>query len=94
MKLVAMQCRFSEDTLKPALTLLDGMQKQAILMAGCVGYDVYSSSIDGKVAVIQRWNDMANFDAYRASAAFSELGKALKPMMAAPPVTTVGEVSA
>jgi len=35
---------------------------------------------------------MEAFDAYRASPTFSTLGKGLKPMMSAPPVTTVAEI--
>jgi quinol monooxygenase YgiN len=92
MKLVAMQCRFSEANVKPALVLLESLKEQAVLMAGCEGYDVYSAN-DGAVVVIQRWTTMAEFDGYRKSEAFATIVKDLKPMMSAPPVTTVGEVS-
>jgi quinol monooxygenase YgiN len=94
MKLITVEINVAAEAVETAVALLEGLRKHAVAMLGCESYNVYrAGSNEGAVAVIQRWNDMVSFDAYRASEAFASLGKHLRPMLTAPPVTTIAEVT-
>ncbi|MEO0665315.1 MAG: antibiotic biosynthesis monooxygenase [Pseudomonadota bacterium] len=60
-------------------------------MDGCTHYAPYARG--SHLAIVQEWESLAAFDAYRASPAFATLGAQLKPLMTAPPVTKVAELT-
>ena len=43
----------------------------------------------GRIELIQHWDSIGAFDAYRQSALFKEIGVRLAPQMTRPPVTRV-----
>ena len=90
MKLIAVEAAFPFDRVEEAVALFDAQANAVRAMEGCEHYALYRAG--ATVAVVQRWTEMAAFDAYRASDAFAALGRGLRPMMAAPPVTTIAEI--
>lgn len=92
MKLICVEAAFPEDRISEAVALLEGQAGAVRAMEGCAHYALYRSPDAPRVAIVQRWADMGAFDAYRGSDAFAALGRGLKPLMTAPPVTTVAEV--
>ncbi len=95
MKLVIVETVFDPDNLAAPMAMLLNEATAVRGMTGCRGYDLYSGMDDGrKIVVIQRWTSMEAFDTYRQSEAFSRLGRGLRPMMIAPPVTTISEMAA
>ena len=61
-------------------------------MPGCRHYALYRKPSDDGVAIIQHWDGMEAFDAYRASETFVALGVGLRTLMVKPPVTISAEV--
>ncbi|MEO0919731.1 MAG: hypothetical protein AAFX98_03425, partial [Pseudomonadota bacterium] len=55
-------------------------------------YAFYRDPSGERLAIIQHWEGMKTFDAYRSSPTFAALGQGLAPMMASPPVTKVAEI--
>ena len=92
MKLITVEAEFAASDLDAAMALISGQAETVLAMSGCKHYALYRKpSCDG-VAIIQQWDGMAAFDAYRASDTFAALGVGIRPLMAKPPVTTVAEV--
>ena len=93
MKLVVVEAAFPPTDREAAIALFRDRADAVRAMDGCERYAVHRSvDDDGGVAIVQRWTSAAAFDAYRASDAFAALGRDLKPMMVAPPSTTVADV--
>ena len=91
MKLITVEAEVAAADLDKALELFEAEAGAVRAMAGCQSYAVYRAASGGRFAIVQKWADMAAFDAYRASPNFAAMGGALKPMMVAPPVTTIAE---
>ncbi|PRY20434.1 quinol monooxygenase YgiN [Aliiruegeria haliotis] len=92
MKLITVEAKFSAETLDNAIAAFEASAQAVCAMAGCQTYTIYSSNDAASIVIVQKWASMEQFDAYRGSAAFAEIGKSLKPMMTAPPITTVASV--
>ena len=90
MKLVTLEAAFAPEKIEDAVAAVEAQADVVRAMDGCQSYAVYQSP--GALAIVQQWQDMDRFDAYRQSSAFATLGAALKPLMSAPPVTTVASV--
>ena len=84
MKMVTVEARFAPENVDAAVAAFDAQSVAVNAMDGCESYAVYRRG-DSR-AIVQRWQDMQRFDAYRQSAAFAALGATLKPLMSAPPV--------
>jgi quinol monooxygenase YgiN len=67
-----------------AVLAKDGAEARAL--AGCLGFQTLrvAGSETGWI-LVEEWQDMAAFDAYKASAGFARVGAALGPLMLAPP---------
>lgn len=95
MKLITVEALFSTDNADKSITLFEDHAPSVRDMAGCRSYDLYTDPKDaGKIVIVQRWDSMSQFDRYRKSDVFTQLGMGLKPMMTAPPVTTICDVAA
>ncbi len=93
MKLITVEAQFAADDATRSIALFEDHAPSVRDMDGCARYDLYTDPNDGgKIMIVQRWTSMSHFDAYRQSDAFAQLGMGLKPMMTAPPVTTICEV--
>lgn len=93
MKLITVEALFSDNDAASAITLFESHAPSVRDMAGCKRYDLYADPAHaGNIVIVQRWDSMSEFDAYRTSDAFAQLGAGLKPMMTAPPVTTISSV--
>lgn len=90
MKLITVEATFVTDKVDAAIAAFDAQTDAVRAMEGCDSYAFYRSG--DTVAIVQRWQDMARFDAYRQSDVFAGLGATLKPLMSAPPVTTIASV--
>ncbi|MEO0945001.1 MAG: antibiotic biosynthesis monooxygenase [Pseudomonadota bacterium] len=90
MKLITVEAFFSSDTVAKALDAVNAQAETVSAMDGCERYAVYRS--DAALALVQKWHSMPQFDAYRNSDVFAGLIGALKPLMSAPPVTTIANV--
>ncbi|MEM9342271.1 MAG: antibiotic biosynthesis monooxygenase [Pseudomonadota bacterium] len=90
MKLIAVEATFGSDAVQSAVDAIEAQAESVRDMSGCEGYAHYRS--DDTIAIVQKWQSMAAFDAYRQSEVFAGLGAALMPLMAGPPVTTVASV--
>lgn len=91
MKSITVEAEFAPGDLEAAVELFAAQAKVVRNMAGCAHYALYRKPSGDGVAILQRWDTMEAFEAYRASAVFAELGKGLRPLMTAPPVTVVAE---
>ncbi len=60
----------------------EGMAAQ--MLEGCLGFMRVAGSDSGWM-LVEEWQDMAAFDAYKASPGFARVGEALKPLLLAPP---------
>lgn len=94
MTLVTVEATFSPRTLPGALALLAREAAAVRRMAGCARYAVFRSHEGADIAIVQRWHTHDAFNAYRTSEAFARLGAGLKPMMSAPPTTTIARIEA
>ena len=93
MKLVTVEAAFPAADLDRAVALFEEQAGAVRAMDGCEGYALYRAAGEsGTVGIIQRWRSTQALDAYRASPTFATLGQGLKPLMSAPPVTTVAEI--
>lgn len=93
MKLITVEALFSTDDAATAIALFGDHAPAVRDMAGCKSYDLYADPDNaGNIVIVQRWETMSYFDAYRTSDAFAQLGAGLKPMMTAPPDTTICSV--
>lgn len=90
MKLVTVEATFPADQSNAALAAISARAEATRAMDGCTGYEVYQNGPG--IAIVQKWTGMAAFEAYRGSAIFAGLIGALKPLMTAPPVTTIASV--
>jgi len=90
MKLVTVEATFTADTVDQAIRSFNDLAEKVRGMEGCDHYVLYKNG--ASVGIIQRWETIAHFDAYRQSDAFRALGSVLKPFMTVPPVTTAASV--
>ena len=90
MKLVTVEATFTADTVNQAIRAFNDQAETVRGMEGCDHYALYKNG--ASLGIIQRWETTAHFEAYRQSDAFRVLGSALKPLMTAPPVTTIAFV--
>ena len=90
MKLIAVEAEFPSERIEDAVGLFESQANAVRAMDGCEHYALYRAG--STVAIVQRWQTMSAFDAYRASDTFATLGQGLKPMMTKPPTTTIGEI--
>jgi quinol monooxygenase YgiN len=57
-------------------------------MPNNIGFRPYLDPVNtGSIRIFHEWEDTASFEAYTASAEFSGLGKFLRPLMTAQPVS-------
>ena len=92
MKLITVEADFATADLDSAIALFADQAKTVCNMAGCTHYALYRKPSDDGIAILQQWDTVEQFDAYRASETFAQLGASLRPLMTGPPVTTVAEV--
>ncbi len=92
MKLITVEAAFSVADLETAISLFSDQAPTVRAMPGCDHYALYEKPSGDGVAIVQRWETIEAFDAYRSSDTFATLGQGLKPMMSAPPVTVIAEV--
>lgn len=92
MKLITVEAAFSVDTRDAAVAAFEASADAVRAMTGCESYAIYKSDDATSVAIVQKWASMEQFDAYRGSDTFAQIGQALKPLMTAPPTTTVASV--
>lgn len=93
MKLITVEALFATSNAAKSIALFEDHAPSVRDMPGSRSYDLYADPNDaGKIVIVQRWDSMSQFDSYRKSDVFAELGMGLKPMMTAPPVTTICNV--
>ncbi|MGR3503277.1 putative quinol monooxygenase [Pseudaestuariivita sp.] len=92
MKLITVEAEFASADLDAAVALFFDQIDAVRAMPGCAHYAVYRRPSEDGLAVLQHWETMENFDAYRSSETFATLGAGLRPLMTKPPVTTIAEV--
>lgn len=92
MKLINVEANFAPADLDAAVTLFSEQADTVRSMAGCAHYALYLAPSNDGVAILQQWETMEQFEAYKASGTFAELGVGLRPLMTKPPVTTVAEI--
>lgn len=94
MKLITVEATFAQGKTEEAISAFQNTADGVRRMAGCLGYEIYRAPAEGDAAVIvQKWESMADFDAYRSSADFAAMGAQLKPLMAGPPETTIADTA-
>ena len=91
MILVTVEATFEDENIEKAVEIFEAQAVAVRRLNGCESYALYRAQND--VAIVQKWQDMAKFDAYRAGEIFAALGRDLKPMMSVPPVTTIGQIA-
>ena len=76
------------------LEVLTNDGETAQKLDGCLGYKILrvAGSTTGW-ALVEEWQDMAAFDAYKASPGFASVGEALMPLMLAPPLSRAFEAT-
>ena len=89
MKLITVEAAFPPDQTRKAVDAVAAQADSVRTMEGCTHYAVYRS--DNAIAIVQKWTSMEAFDQYRGSAVFAGLIGTLKPLMTAPPVTTIAD---
>ena len=89
MNLITVEAPLSD--IDAGLASVDAQADIVRAMDGCVHYAPYARG--SHLAIVQEWESLAAFDAYRASPTFATLGAQLKPLMTAPPVTKVAELT-
>ena len=92
MKLITVEAVIAASDLDTAVDLFTAHADQVRNMTGCRHYALYRKPTGDGLVILQQWDTMAAFDAYRASDVFAGLGAGLRPLMTAPPVTVVAEV--
>ncbi|NOR63469.1 MAG: antibiotic biosynthesis monooxygenase [Rhodobacteraceae bacterium] len=67
-----------------AVLTADGQAAQNL--KGCLGFKTLRvAGSDTGWMLVEEWQDMPAFEAYKASAGFARVGEALMPLMLAPP---------
>lgn len=89
MKLVTVEAKFAAENRASAVAAFEASAGTVRAMAGCETYGVFPSDDGVSIVILQKWSSMEQFDAYRQSETFGEIGQSLKPLMSAPPVTTI-----
>lgn len=92
MKLIIVEADFGISDLEAAIALFAEQARTVQAMDGCAHYALYRKPSGDGVAIIQKWDTMEAFDAYRRSETFAILGQGLRPLMTAPPVTVIAEI--
>lgn len=92
MKLITVEAAFAPSNLDMAISLFTEQANVVRAMPGCKHYALYRKIAGDGIAILQQWESMTAFDAYRASEAFADLGQGLRPLMTSPPVTIIAEV--
>lgn len=92
MKLITVEATIAASNLDVAMELFSDQAGTVQKMNGCKHYALYRNPSNDGIAIVQQWDTMEAFDAYRASKTFALIGKELRPLMTAPPVTMVAEV--
>lgn len=90
MKLITVEADFGAENIDAAIAAFEDQTSKVRAMDGCNHYMLYRNG--SSVAILQHWQSMEQFDAYRQSNTFAGLGAALKPLMTTPPVTTIASV--
>ena len=91
MKLITVEAEFAASDLDAAMKLISDQAEFVRDMPGCMHYALYRKPSDNGLAIVQQWDEIAAFDAYRATETFADLGTGLRPLMTKPPVTTVAD---
>ncbi len=92
MKLITVEAHFAASDLDTATKLISEQAETVQAMPGCTHYALYRKPTDDGIAIIQHWDGIDAFEAYKASKTFAALGAGLRPLMQTPPVTFVAEV--
>ncbi|WP_168201404.1 putative quinol monooxygenase [Qingshengfaniella alkalisoli] len=92
MKLITVEAAFAAADLETAISLFTAQAETVRNMAGCTHYALYRKPSEDGIAILQHWDTIEAFNAYRQGDTFAQLGAGLKPLMVAPPVTTIAEV--
>lgn len=92
MKLITVEAAFAAADLDTAISLFTAQAETVRNMAGCAHYALYRKPSDDGIAILQHWDTMDAFEAYRQGDTFAQLGAGLRPLMTAPPVTIVAEI--
>jgi quinol monooxygenase YgiN len=93
MKLVTVTLTFDKSDLSGAVEILDTYAPIVREMMGCKSYEIYQSCGEtAKAVIVQEWDDLVAFDAYRKSSAFSELGQELRALVVSAPETVIAMV--
>lgn len=90
MELVCVEAHFPAEAMERAREALTGQLAAVRAIPGNESYELFIAPTS--VAIVQRWESFQSFEAYRASPAFAQLGQALKPLMSAPPRTTIATI--
>lgn len=91
MKLITVEATFAPANMDAAFATLTEQMPKVKAMDGCQHYALYAATSGDGIAIVQRWDTMEAFDSYRTSDTFAQMGKAIGPLMTAPPVTTIAE---
>jgi quinol monooxygenase YgiN len=71
-----------------ALDILKHDAPAARALPGNLGYRAFTDAgSDTHIGIMHEWEKAEHFDGYIASAAFADIGKQLRPLMTAPPVS-------
>lgn len=92
MKLIAMEVDLQSGKVDEAVAAFDAQASAVRAMAGCGDYTLYRHPAQDRIVVVQSWESLDAFEAYRASDTFKALGGGLRPLMAGPPSTRIAEL--
>lgn len=92
MKLVAMEANLQPGTMDRAVAAFEAQAPAVRAMEGCGDYALYRDPARDRIVVVQSWDSLTLFDAYRASDTFAALGAGLRPLMAGAPRTRIAEL--
>ncbi|MEM9106476.1 MAG: antibiotic biosynthesis monooxygenase [Pseudomonadota bacterium] len=93
MKLITVEAKLAPDSVARSVAIFNNEAAKVRDMDGCENYAIYEAPDDeDAIVIVQKWRSKELFDAYRHGPVFAALGQELKPMMAAPPVTTIAEI--
>ena len=92
MKLITVEAKIASADMEQAVGLFAEYADTVRDMDGCCHYAIFRKPSNDGVAIIQQWETMAAFDAYRSSESFSKLGQGLRPLLVAAPMTVIAEV--
>ncbi len=93
MKLITVEAKIASDSIRKSIDVFNSQASTVRGMNGCESYAIYEApGDDDSILIVQKWTSMDAFDIYRDSDVFAAMGQGLKPMMTAPPVTTIAEI--